>query len=819
MTGSERTKVIRLHDRLVVVPSKLRWGATGRWIASLIVITSITAAPAQQRPNAARVATTSPAAPATQSARGLQVMQRPPTTHETLTDEEVGKTLDRAARLIIGNLQKEGGAAFRRESILSVYALLAASQAIDDEQISFKNPFFQKCVEAMKRYPRGGTYAMALRAAALSLYNRKEDRATIKADAGWLMAAHTKGAYTYGSFQGRDARGEWDNSNSQYGLLGVWSGAEVGVEVPDVYWKAVQTHWEKFQDPASGRFPYCEFSDSIYAPNFRLSMTQAGLVSLIITDDYLDAVKWGDDVGREPFRPAAAKALQFLETGDNCFSGEWSGYEAYGMERAGLATGFKYFGTHDWYRETAVVLVNALTHRLKTIGMCNEEVNLAYYTLFLARGRHPVLMNKLRFDGYWANRPRDLANLTRFASQQLERPFNWQVVPLNHDWTDWNESPVLYLASHQAPPIRAPEIEKIRQFIVAGGLLFTQADGSSKAFDTYARDLARKLFPEYELVKLPPDHALYNLDYKVNPPPELWGVSNGVRLLMVHSPQDLSRHWQMRAEKSHANAFQIGVNLFIYAAGKQALHNRLDSPYLPPPPEGRQVLATMKVARLRYLGNWDPEPGAWVRFSRWFDNQTSVGLDVQIQDLGHIDNLDPTKTPFAHITFAAPYTPSPAEARMLAEYVKGGGVLLMDVSGGSREVADAIRSQFLSAVFGNRGFESLLPSHPVLTASAPGMEDLSKPQYRPYVVAKFGPQPGGTIPIEHLPFGKGHVFYSRYDLTSGLLGTQTWGIAGFGPEYASRLMKNLVLWTINNRMEPTGIEPATPALQRQCSPN
>ena len=48
-------------------------------------------------------------------------------------------------------------------------------------------------------------------------------------------------------------------------------------------------------------------------------------------------------------------------------------------------------------------------------------------------------MNKLRFDGYWANRPRDIANLARYASYTLERPINFQVVSMDHDWPDWTD--------------------------------------------------------------------------------------------------------------------------------------------------------------------------------------------------------------------------------------------------------------------------------------------------------------------------------------------------------------------------------------------
>jgi hypothetical protein len=42
--------------------------------------------------------------------------------------------------------------------------------------------------------------------------------------------------------------------------------------------------------------------------------------------------------------------------------------------------------------------------------------------------------------------------------------------------------------------------------------------------------------------------------------------------------------------------------------------------------------------------------------------------------------------------------------------------------------------------------------------------------------------------------GQGRIIILPLDLSSGLLGTDAWGIAGYQSDYALQLMKNIVLW-------------------------
>jgi hypothetical protein len=754
---------------------------------------------------------TGPSTPSTRPAVGAPLVPRPPIrpmpeTPDGITDAQIGKAIQMGVNHLLSRFDKQrhtldgvdtGSADGGGPNALAVYALMQSGQAIDDERLNVRGKQMDAMIEAMKesRLRRGHaqTYATGIRATALALFNRPQDRAVLRQDVAALLQAHTQGAYSY-HVDGARARsrykGPWDNSNSQYGLLGVWSGAEAGMEVPGSYWAAVEQHWVEAQQ-RDGQWGYV-------GADVRISMTSAGIASLFVAHDWLDAPKYGRVVGRAPFSPALQRGLDWFEFGDNAVSvgGENWGYTLYGIERVGLASGFKYFGEHDWYRHLAADIVA----RQASDGSWGDTVDTSFALLFLARGRHPIMMNKVRFHGSWANRPRDVANLTRFAARQLERELNWQVVPLHpaKAWTDWLDSPILYLASHEKPTLLRQDHENLQQFVAAGGLLFTHADGDDADFTKWAGELAAALFPKYEMKDLPADHPVYNLVYKIEDEerPPLKAVSNGSRLLMVHSPVDIARAWQLRETKQRKGMFHLGVNLFLYAAGKRDLRNRLESTFVSDP--GKPTNGTVPLARLQYAGNWDPEPAAWSRFSRWLARQTGTGLNVSVVKLS---DLRPAQAPLAHLTGTARHDFTYEEVAAVKKFVEAGGVLLIDQCGGTGPFDQSVLDMLLARSFPGKSPTPLDPvTHPMFRASGPerGMDDLAKPRLRQFAVQG---RVSETMPISGFAAGNGHVVFTPIDITSGLLGTRTYGIAGLHPDFAPAFVKNLLFWTMDGQSE------------------
>ncbi len=666
------------------------------------------------------------------------------------------------------------------EQLLATYALLHAGQATDRPGLGVNDPAVKAALDGVKLFDPGGTYSRSLRATLLAVYNRPEDRATLEDDVRWLVAAQHDGGYTYGM----RVRGDesFDNSNSQYGLLGVWSGAQAGIAVDGGYWHAVDGHWGGCERPA-GTWGYGA-NDTPY-----LSMTLAGVASLLVTHEYLDASAEASGSGRPPGRSFGLDAgLAWLDQGDNCMAGipdsPVPAYTLYGLERVGLASGFKFFGRHDWYAELAARLV-AQQH---ADGSWNQGViDTSYCLLFLARGRHPVLYNKLRYDGHWDDRPHDVAHLARYAAKQLERPLNWQVVNLRRNWFDWMDAPVLYVSGDAPPPMTDRDYAALRDFALGGGLIFTHADGGSPAFTAWVQQLVRRVFPKYELMTVPKDHPLNTVLYHLKDPPPLAVVTNGSRILLVHSPTDIAGGWHLNWTDEKAGDFRLGLNVFVYAAGKADYKNRQSSTFIPAPPAVPD--RTVAVGRLRYAGEWDPEPYAWTRFARYFQWETRTGLDVQQVDL---KALVPGQFPAAFLTGTVRQDFTPAEAAAARAYVEAGGVLVVDACGGAADFAKSVRTTLLPAAFPGAAVLPLAATHPVLVPGRPFADDLrGRLPLRPFASERLAT---ADVPVDGLHVGRGWVLFSHLDLTSGLLGTSSWGILGYDPAYAQALVKNAILW-------------------------
>jgi hypothetical protein len=676
---------------------------------------------------------------------------------------------------------------------LAVYALMQAGIATNDKRLDIHGQFIVDAIASMKKFTMSSdyvTYARALRSTALALYDRPQDHYIIKQDVDWLLQSQEHGAFTYNNDFARNTNFSfWDNSNSQYGLLGVWSGAEVGLQVPSEFWREVRAHWTQCQMPDG---EWCYRSDQQEPSR---SMTLAGIASLFVAQDYLDGEDFGDQVGRPPFTKALATALAWLEDGDHSAiplppSADFFTYYAlYGLERTGLASGFKYYGVHDWYRERAADIVAVQQDNGAWGGTETYEtiIDTSYSLLFLARGRHPILMNKLLYQGNWANRPRDVANLARFASAELERPLNWQVVPLDHDWADWTDSPVLFLAGNKRVELTPDDVQKLRNYVEAGNLLLTQADANSPEFSAFAEELGKKLFPQYQWTDLAADDPVLSVAYRLSDVPKIRVISNGSRILMMHWPIDQTHFWQLRQDKIGRTSFELGVNLALYAAGKSELKNRLSA--TAPVEPSQPPAASLTMARVRYDGNWNPEPEAWTVARRWFREQTSLGLNVKEVTLA---DLGKSHLPLAHLTGTGEVTFNATDVKSVQEYVEGGGVLVIDPCGKPDEFLRSVDDHLLSRAFPIARRETAGDGSPLLSGKGDGMRDLSHAMVRQYVRSYAE---GVETHPQILKAGAGHVIILPMDMTSGLLGTDAWGIVGYQPEYALELMENIVLWT------------------------
>ncbi len=698
---------------------------------------------------------------------------------------------------------------------LTVLALLYAGQ-------TYQDPRLRGAVSYLEKLGMNGTYAVTVRASIWAkLPPRFEPR--LVADTQWLIDgfSETAGGWNYRQEPNTTRR---DNSITQYGALALWEAAKRGVNIDRRYWQMLEDRFLDMQ-LADGGWNYAGDGPATG------SMTAAGLATLFITQDFLHADEFltAGSTHDTRHQQGIDRGLEWMRANfsprQNPGRDEYFFYYLHGVERVGLASGYKYLGSHDWYRQGAAEVTRRLcewdpaTRTMtvhQTIGGDGRAAvirvrHLAFGLLFLSRGRVPVAINKLQDPSLaWNNRPRDVANLTRWIADDTETALNWQIVSLDAEPHEWLDAPVLYLASHQRLPWldatardrpESTELDKLKRYLDLGGMIFAVNEGSGRGFADSIEKAGRLMYPNYEWRTLRADHWAYSLHREVKAGrPTLRGLSNGVRELVVLSrASDFSATFQGR-RTSRPSHYATAANVYFYASEMNRPRPRLARHFSAASvnenePNGAGAAdGFATIIHASHRGNWNPEPQALAVFGAVVAESGAGGAGgaVEIADhpLSAIDVLKRSPTLVVVNGIDAHDFTGP-ERKAIGAYVEAGGVILFETPGGRGDFTRSAEA-VCTEIFG-QPVRSLLRNRIITAEGLAGGVRLSRLDYRPFAFEVFSARE--TRPRLRAIFvnGQPRVLFSREDISHGLLDQPVWGVAGYSPESARNLLGNILL--------------------------
>jgi hypothetical protein len=672
----------------------------------------------------------------------------------------------------------------------------------------------------------------------------------------------SKGGWNYGGLgTGTPA----DNSNTQFAMLGLHEAERAGVKIPDQHWQLAYNYWTQPRaQQLAGGYTYRPGENHETG-----SMTCAAIASLIIARDRLhtgDAKVVDGRIqccGNQPEADAIELAMNWMgdhfSVSRNPNREGWWLYYLYALERVGRMSGQRHFVSvrrggrdapvaHDWYREGCEVLLelqDKFSHHWVGNGTAEgtPEVGTALALLFLSKGRRPVVIGKLQHgvdDGMgtatWDHHRRAVQNLTMRVERQWRRDLSWQTLDFRRravrgageardaapmTAAELLEAPVLFLSGTKALEFSAAQKRVLREYLENGGFLFAEAchgngcDGT--AFDRSFRALMVELFPDSELRRLPPDHAVWYAQEKVDPkhlPNDsefwLWGLDACCRTSVVYCPRSLSCYWELAhpyregeypaAVKAEIEQVaRIGSNVLAYATSRE-LKEKLDRPQVVVSAGGgRSPRGALVVPKLSHGGGADDAPAALNNLLLVMEKQLQMRVDLEKRLIGPAD-VKLLEYPIVFMHGRRSFRFSAAERKALKDYLDRGGFLFADAICANKEFAASLREE-LKAMYPEAQLSRIPPSHPLFSEEFHGFNvasvELRDPQIRAEGEGLSAKLVKTTPLLEGLEVeGRIAVVFSPFDLSCALERGASLDCKGYSAQDAARLGANVLLYAL-----------------------
>ena len=193
-------------------------------------------------------------------------------------------------------------------------------------------------------------------------------------------------------------------------------------------------------------------------------------------------------------------------------------------------------------------------------------------------------------DVYWNATPNDVNNLLKSMKSQVDANFTMDIRTMAEVSDDPEKNPILYRSGHYNFSYSPAEREKLRKYLLNGGMIiYNTGLGSQPFYRSAVREL-QQIFPEQPIQRLTSDHPIFHSYYDVDRVEytdavrksgfkgnEPWfdAIEINCRVVALVSRWGMAVGWQGNVDEKYQayrqeSAFRLGVNIMSYASSMRA---------------------------------------------------------------------------------------------------------------------------------------------------------------------------------------------------------------------------------------------------------
>jgi hypothetical protein len=199
-------------------------------------------------------------------------------------------------------------------------------------------------------------------------------------------------------------------------------------------------------------------------------------------------------------------------------------------------------------------------------------------SVFGQTGQVKIALAKYNGGGDWYSNPTALPNLIEFCNNYLNTNIYRDPATVEVGSQDIFNYPYVDMTGHGNIIFSESDARNLRLYLEGGGFMHVS---DNYGLDEYFRREIKKVFPEKDLIELPPSFPIFNKPFKFpkglpkihehdNKPPQAFGLFIGNRLVLLYTYEaDLGDGWEdpevhNDAEEVRIKALQMGANIISH---------------------------------------------------------------------------------------------------------------------------------------------------------------------------------------------------------------------------------------------------------------